>query len=204
MGRKKSILLSLAVIGAMAALITAATSAVFTDTATSDGNTFGTGTLSILLADNDETTPTDPVTASITSTDMAPGDVVYGPISVVNDGSLELRYAMTSTSTNDDSLGLATELDLGVVVLDGAETCDATAFPGDPANTVVLANTTTLDSAGFGSTTPGSQPGDRVLAASASEVLCFRVEFPSGSTGPQGATTTTTFTFTAEQTANNS
>jgi hypothetical protein len=49
-----------------------------------------------------------------------------------------------------------------------------------------------------------AQSGDRTLAASANEVLCFQVELPS-STGDayQNATTTATFTFYAEQTANN-
>ena len=43
-----------------------------------------------------------------------------------------------------------------------------------------------------------------VLASGANETLCFRVTLPSGTGNPyQAATTTTTFTFDAEQTANN-
>ena len=45
---------------------------------------------------------------------------------------------------------------------------------------------------------------DRVLAAAGTEVLCFYVSLPIGAGNTlQGATTTTTFTFDAEQTANN-
>jgi hypothetical protein len=55
-----------------------------------------------------------------------------------------------------------------------------------------------------GDASQGSQAGDRSLDAATSEILCFRVSLPS-STGNafQGATTTATFTFSAEQTANN-
>ena len=55
-----------------------------------------------------------------------------------------------------------------------------------------------------GDSTSGADTGDRVLAASASETLCFRAELPL-STGNsfQGATTTATFNFVSEQTANN-
>ena len=42
---KKSILFSLMVIGAVAAMITAGTSAVFTDQVSSTGSTFAAGTL---------------------------------------------------------------------------------------------------------------------------------------------------------------
>ena len=55
-----------------------------------------------------------------------------------------------------------------------------------------------------GDNTQGAQAGDRALAASGSETLCFRASLAS-STGNayQGATTTATFTFDSEQTANN-
>src|SRR5262249_24071454 len=55
-----------------------------------------------------------------------------------------------------------------------------------------------------GDPTPGFQTGDRNLAAGSNEVLCFRLSLPIGTGNPfQGAATTTTFTFDAEQTANN-
>ena len=52
--------------------------------------------------------------------------------------------------------------------------------------------------------TVGAQAGDRTLAGAASEVLCFQAALPSATTSTyQGATTTATFTFSAEQTQNN-
>jgi len=48
------------------------------------------------------------------------------------------------------------------------------------------------------------QAGDRTLAASASEILCFNVSLPSGTGNAyQGLTSTATFAFQAEQTTNN-
>jgi hypothetical protein len=57
----------------------------------------------------------------------------------------------------------------------------------------------------IGDPTQGAQAGDRVLAAAADEVLCFHVLLPDTATDDvAGLTTTATFTFDAEQTANNS
>ena len=63
---------------------------------------------------------------------------------------------------------------------------------------------TALNGAAVGSSAQGANAGDRNLAAGASEVLCFRVSLAL-STGNafQGATSAATFTFDAEQTANN-
>ena len=55
----------------------------------------------------------------------------------------------------------------------------------------------------MGDATQGADAGDRVLTASANETLCFRVELPLASTGPEGTSSTATFTFDAEQTVNN-
>jgi hypothetical protein len=69
--------------------------------------------------------------------------------------------------------------------------------------TVVLA-ATALDGAALGNPSQGAQTGDRTLAGGASEVLCFRVSLPlSAGNTLQGATSDATFTFDAEQTANN-
>ncbi len=62
----------------------------------------------------------------------------------------------------------------------------------------------TLAAGAIGDPTTGAQAGDRSLAGPGSEVLCFRATLPSTTTSLfQGAATTATFTFSAEQTANN-
>jgi Camelysin metallo-endopeptidase. len=161
--------------------------ALFTANATVDDNTFMTGTIDI---------STTPATALFSVSGMMPGDSVYGQLNVANGGTGQLRYAMTSSST-DDSQHLADQVDLEIRQK-AAGTC-----AGDFTGTVVMASTA-LSGAAFGDPGTGSDLGDRVLNASTSENLCFKASLP-GSTDDsyQGATTTTTFTFSAEQTANN-
>jgi predicted ribosomally synthesized peptide with SipW-like signal peptide len=167
--------------------------ALFTDTETVDA-TFTTGTIDLDEAKIDALV--------LTTTAMMPGDSVTDDVVVENDGTAQLRYAMTTSSTNSDGLGLRDVLTLTV------KTIDATT-PGTPCDnfdgtTVLAATVLGASTAGFGDTTPGDDTGDRSLDAAANETLCFRVSLPSGTgNGYQGATTTTTFSFVAEQTSSN-
>ena len=166
---------SLATLGAGAMSL-----AVFTDSQASGGAwTAGTVILGV-----------SPSTA-FSASGIMPGGSGTQTVTVSNTGSGTLRYAMSSGSTNTDGKGLAAQIDLTIQ----AGTCaspSATLFSGK------------LSAAALGSSAPGAQAGDRNVAAAASDSLCFSWSFPlaSGNTY-QGATTTTTFTFDAEQTANN-
>lgn len=190
----KQILITLVAIGGLAGLAGLAGFAVFTDTASVGGNTFTTGTIEI------STTPTS---ALVTFSDMAPGDSVQPNAGIVvsNDSTtLELRYAVTSTTT-EDVLAAALDLTIRTIDVDTTIACDA--FDG-----TILYATNDLGSTGggidvIGNPAQGDQGSDRVLAASATETLCFRVELPLAATGPEGVTTTATFLFQAEQTRNN-
>jgi predicted ribosomally synthesized peptide with SipW-like signal peptide len=167
--------------------------ALFTDTETVDA-TFDTGTIVLDAAKIDALV--------LTTSAMMPGDSVTDDVVVENDGTAQLRYAMTTSSTNADGLGLRTVLTLTVREIDAtlpATPCDN--FDG----TLVLAATVLgATTAGFGDPTAGADTGDRTLDAASNETLCFRVTLPSGTgNGFQGASTTTTFTFDAEQTASN-
>lgn len=167
--------------------------ALFTDQETVDG-TFSTG--SVVLDD----AKIDGLT--LTTSGMIPGDTVTDDVVVENDGTVQLRYAMTTASTNADSKALRDVLTLTV------KTIDLTT-PGTPCDnfdgtTVLAATVLGTSTARFGSPAAGSHAGDRTLAAGANETLCFRVTLPTGTGNAyQSATTTTTFTFDAEQTANN-
>ena len=186
-----------AVVMSAAALASAVTGAYFTDSDAVGENTFATGDVDLI---------TNPTTNIASMSNMAPGDVKYGSVTVTNDGSLELRYALKSNTTEDT---LAAQLDL--TVWDEAAEDDG-GTPNSTCSTTVP--TTTLYSAGvlgsvagtqlFGDPATGSQTGDRTLAAAANEVLCLKVELPS-TTGNsfETLTTTATFTFGSEQTANN-
>ncbi len=167
--------------------------ALFTDSATAD-STFTAGTISL--------DPSDVASMSLSSGALLPGDVVTDDVTITNDGTAQLRYSVSTASTNADGLGLRDVLTLTVREVDATT-------PGTPCNdfdgTVVVAQTALgASSVGIGNPTAGAQAGDRTLNAASSETLCFRLSLPSGTGNAfQGATTTTTFTFNAEQTANN-
>jgi spore coat-associated protein N len=174
-----------ALLGAISILTIGAGSislAQFTDSASSTW-AFSTGTIDI------STSP-----AVLTAvTNMMPGDNATQALTVTNGGTGDLRYAMSTVATN----ALGGQLTLTVKTEDGGGGCAL--FNG----TSVLA-TTTLNGAAIGSNAQGADAGDRNLLAGASEVLCFRVNLPL-STGNtfQGTSSAVTFTFDAEQTANN-
>jgi predicted ribosomally synthesized peptide with SipW-like signal peptide len=191
--KRNKILLTLGAAAVVATIGASAVSlALFTSTAVVPGNTFSTGTVQI---------GTSPTSALVTYSNMAPGDQVTAPITVSNTGSLDLRYAITSVATNVDSKGLKDQLVL--TIKSGVTTCDNGNWAAD-GTTVYTGDLDSSTGALVGDVTPGSQGGDRTVAAGGNEVLCFNVGLPI-STGNafQGATTTATFTFSAEQTKNN-
>ena len=187
----KKLLATVAVLALFVSVISLGVLALFTDTASVPGNTFSTGTVDISTA---------PASALVTFSGMAPGDQVTNPITVTNAGTLQLRYAVTSTTTENT---LAAQLDL--TIKSGVTTCTNAGFSVDGA--VVYATGDLGSMAGvnvIGSPTQGAQAGDRTLAAAGSEVLCFNVSLPLATGNAfQGLTTTATFAFQAEQTANN-
>jgi predicted ribosomally synthesized peptide with SipW-like signal peptide len=189
-GNGTKILATLAVLFLAGAVFTVSSLALFTDQETVAGNAFSTGTVDLLAT---------PATAVVTSGAMAPGDQVTAPLDIANSGSLEFRYSATSTTTED---ALAAQLDLtiktGVTLCNDANwTASGTViYNGDLGSTGTIAL--------FGSPVQGAQAGDRVLAAGANEVLCVNVSLPLATgNASQGVTTTATFTFDGEQTANN-
>lgn len=153
---------------------------MFTDTAASTG-TFATGTIDI----------TSSPTVAFTVTGMMPNGANTQALTIANAGTASFRYAMTAAATTP--LGSALTLEVRTL---GAS---CAAFDG----TVVL-GATGLNGATIGNPAQGPDTGDRTLAGATNEVLCFRVSLP-GTAGNalQGTTSAATFTFDAEQTANN-
>ncbi len=177
-----------------ASVMTVGVLAVFTDQETVGANAFTSGTVDI---------STNPASAAVSFTNMLPGDQVTDDLVVTNAaGSANSRYSMSSTATNVDAKGLKDQLVLTVKTVDlttPGTPCDN--FDGTQLYTGDLDGTT---GAIIGSSAQGAQAGDRTLAVSATETLCFRVALPL-STGNafKSAASTATFTFDAEQTANN-
>ncbi len=179
---KRSLIL-LIIAGVLATLFLAMVAAIFTGSATVTNNTFTTGSLVI---------STNPTSAFITYTNMAPGDQVTRPLTVTNSGTIAFSYAMTSTVTNADGKGLMNPLQLQI--RSGVTDCSDTGFGVD--GTPVYSNT--LSSAALGDSSQPNASGNRWLAAGASEVLCFHTSLPLTTTNAyQSATTTATFIFNA-------
>jgi hypothetical protein len=153
--------------------------AIFTDSQAVTGNAFATGTIDI---------STTPATALFNVSSMMPGDTSSQTLQVNNAGTGALRYAISTAVVSGPTLAAQLQLD----VYAGA-TCSGTALYSGA-----------LGTAAVGSNVQGANPGDRALAGGANETLCFKATLPL-STGNtfQGTSTTVTFTFDAEQTANN-
>lgn len=184
------IAMTAAVVTAAIAVTSVASLALFTDQETATANTLGAGTVELTAT---------PATAVLSMGAMAPGDGVTAPVTVTNSGSLDLRYSLTSTTTEDV---FAAELLFSVKA--GVASCDGAGFDasGTTLYSGILGSTSTTSI--LGSSITGADPGDRSLAAGSSEVLCMRVSLPASSTNAsQGLSTTATFTFDAEQTRNN-
>jgi hypothetical protein len=191
--RRRRGLLALLMAGTAIISATGATMslALFTDSVAAGSNTFSSGTVKIGI---------NPTSTIVSMSNMMPGDAVTGPVVVTNSGQ-SMRYSITGLATNTDTKGLAALLVVTIKTADtvGGTTC--TAWTGTTLNTLVTTvGYTETNLVGTGSSVHPN--GGRVLA-SGSETLCFRVALPSTVTTGQSATTTMTFTFYAEQTANN-
>lgn len=183
------------IITSMAAASTALfTGAVFTDTERVDNSEFTSGTVDIT---------TSPATTILANPNLAPGDTVTGIVEITNSGSLEYRYSATNFASTSDDKALHTQLHLRVYeVRDASQCSEAGPAGGTPLGSKV--GISTSEEPLFGDRTQGGQEGDRVLAAGASERLCVRVDLPLDTPNEfQDATTSLSFTFYAEQTANN-
>lgn len=190
---------------AAAGLTSLTTSALFTDTQMMSATDFTTGTVRI----SPEMSATPGLT--LAAGNLAPGDTTFGAVTVSNIGSLELRYATSLTGANPvaQTADLAGELDLTLYAApagsttDVAASCNATGVSAltAVATRVGLPLTTT---ALLGSNAQGPDAGDRTLGAQTAETLCVALTLPleTGNTF-QGTTASVTFTFDAEQTANN-
>ena len=187
----KKVVVSILILGVVLAVALIGAIALFTDQATNPGNTFSTGTVDLAI---------DPATAMFTVSNMAPGDVQYSGIKLTNSGSLQLRYAMTTTADGNSTLDEQLKLTIDVVTDWGD---DDTWFTLDDVGADIYPDGI-LSSAAIGNATQGNDLGDRTLNASDIERLRFKVTLPLSTEDEfQDTTCTVDFVFDAEQTANN-
>jgi predicted ribosomally synthesized peptide with SipW-like signal peptide len=174
---KKSILLSLLVIGVVASLVVASSGAVFSDTVTSSGNTFTTGHVDLTvdtLCDEAAAPyggPCDIGTVAFSGTplNLKPGDSVSHDFVIANSGSLGFTYVTTPSTTG------------------ALWTCDAT----DPPTVTVSVTANGADG------TPLTIPSS---AAAQNETVRVVVALPAAAgNGCQGVSGALTLTFVATQ-----
>ena len=152
--------------------------AIFTDTQTNTGSAFVTGTIDIAV--------TPSATAFFDVPNMMPGDDVTRFVTVENNGTSQLRWSVESTSTTGTG-GLMNQIDFQIGEMNS--TACASWDGSSPDSSGTLASIEWLD---------------QVLDSADSVGVCFRAALPL-STGDafQDTDADTSFTFSAEQTANN-
>jgi spore coat-associated protein N len=209
--RRRRLWTTVAIVGlAAVGATTLTTSALFTDRdSTSSDIRSGTVDLTVDSA----------AVFDMDTTGLAPGSSTYVPITVTNDGSLQLRYSVRFAAADaelapikapavDDGdtptgafLGDILELSL----YENGATCNASTTTA--ANQIATPRTgwTTGAQSLIGDATEGPQGGDRILdGGGATETLCARVDFPRDAPNAyQGSAVKLSLTFDAEQTLNN-
>lgn len=178
-GKRRRALLAILLASSLATLGAGAMSlAIFTDADATDG-AWSTGSIALVAGP----------AATFGASDMLPGDTGEQTVTVLNDGTGELRYAMTSTETDPD--GLLAQMTLEI-------------FEGSCAAPGASLYTGSFAGAALGDVTQGPDAGDRVVAPGATDSLCFAWELPIGTgNGFQLVTGEAIFDFAGEQTANN-
>lgn len=188
---RKIALSAISILGAFA-ILGGATFAFFSSPASSTGNVFATGTLNLLLDDNDQSTPVASVLASFgngTPT-LAPGDTQSGYVSMHNGGSIDIaEVRLASTETVLSSPDLAGKLDITLARIGTEPTC--TSSPVDITgsfSTLAALNTSGLDLPSSG------------ITAGATKYLCMTFTLNSTTDNTyQGKSITETFDFVGHQ-----
>jgi hypothetical protein len=158
------------------------TTAAFSTANQSHANAFTSATLVLktLLAEG----------TSLTFTDMVPGDSHTARLTLKNDGTLAMRYTMSTGVTGYAILANTLQLTIRNKTATSCTNHDGAILYGPAA----LSNGT------IGNPAHGAHVGDLDLAAGATHDLCFTVELPATTgTALEARTATSTFTFVAEQ-----
>lgn len=158
------------------------TFAFWTDSVTVSGTTFTAGTL--ILNVNGSHSPA--AYTSLNIANMVPGNTTAGVLTVKNNGTAPLKYSVSATASNADTLGLGAALVAKV-------TADTTVTGVSPTATCAG---TALAGSGTAFTAALISPNGRQLAPGASETICVQATLPSAASNAlQGATTNVVLTF---------
>lgn len=212
--RRRRLIASAATVGlAVVGVTSLTTSALFSDNDAVSGSGFTTGSVDITKT---------PLATVLVAPNMAPGDTVYGPVTVTNSGSLAFRYAVGYFFTDTDTTPgegtgltgpslLSSQLSLSVHEVAAPENCSPLTGPIEgstrladvPVGTAVTADNDIIGTRG----SDGGGHGELVLQPSvgdSDDFLCVGVGMSVGAGNEyQQTTADLTLTFYAEQTANN-
>lgn len=133
---------------------------------------------------------------------LTPGEAVRAREILRNDEGLAIRYALSSTSSDQDGKSVRDVLRIVIRTSDAGSSADGpcSAFDGG----VLYDGPLGGDAAGFGDPRMGRQAGDRFLGPGEQETLCVEMRMPlSVDNDRQGARTSTTWTIASEQVAGN-
>ncbi len=199
---------SMSILAALS-LMTGATFAFFSSSASSTGNTFSSGTMTLLLDDADQLTPTPAVSGSLAFANAKPGDSTSGYISLHNGGNVPFAEVEFGADTTEDAdpapaSDMKTKVNLTVMVDDS--TPDTACVGGTDVtsaiDTAVGNGTTPLTLSEFddGGTDVYDALPNTNLAAGATKNVCFTATFDSSANNDyQGDALSTIFTFQANQ-----
>jgi hypothetical protein len=193
--RRRRLVATAGIVGlSVIALGSLSTGAFFTDQTSVDSADITTGSVKI------NTNPTTAATLDFAATNMAPGDSAYKKLQVLNDGSLALRYSADGSA----SAALGGQLEVTVYMLPTAATACTAGSVAALTPLFAPAPLGTGPTQLFGNPATGADTGDQVLSAGSQDGLCIVATLPT-TTGNafQDTTTTLSFHFDAEQTANN-
>lgn len=213
---------ALLVIGA-GSIVGTGTQAAFTDTATSLGNTFATGSIDIQLSSNADcdtgATYSEAVGAVMTSTLKIPGDVATAGICIQSDGTLTTRWDLSSAVADDTSTTTALETQAKIRIWSltatgaTAGTACVAGFDAAGADVNLAVAQTNYSAVLYASATMNTNPsiavgaGTELTVASPYQKICFSVVLPNtvsdsdpdAATTIQGKTITASFTITGNQ-----
>ncbi|PTR28723.1 putative ribosomally synthesized peptide with SipW-like signal peptide [Rhodococcus sp. OK519] len=158
------------------------TLAAWSDTAVATSGTFSTGTINLKLNGN-EGNPTAYDFATLTKTNMLPGNSVAAALPVQNTGTVPFSYALYAAATSST---LAPYLKVTV----STGTSNGTVCSGGEA----IATDIPLVSGGVADLISTARP----VSGQGSETLCFQVKLdPAAPTSVQGMNLATSFNFSA-------
>jgi spore coat-associated protein N len=197
LSRAQKVLLSLATVGAAAALAGAGTWATFTSSATAN-QSVSTGTVVIALG----STGTSANRLTVSATDVAPGDTIQRSVDLSNTGSLSLGSLSLSTAATVSSLldtdatnGLQMTIDRCSAAWTEAGTAPAYTYSCSGTTATVVASRPVIGSNLTLSNVTATAPG-------ATDHLRVTLSLPSTADNTfQAKSSTIAYTFTATQRA---